>query len=267
MTLGVFRHEGRNRLGAAFGLSGAFSLMGLAFVAAAPLITTDVAASAQFEQLTTQLPQPFVQAFGLEGLSSAEGLIAGEFYTLFWSVFFGIYLAYSAAGSIAGDIETDRMDVLLSTPVSRGTVVLEKFLALLVPILVASIVTPAVIYLAAVYIDVPIPLSDLVAIHALSIPYLLCCGAIGLALSVFLDDTDTARNAAIGVLFALYLLQSVVSATDFDWLANLAPMAYFDPNDILLDGSYDIAGAAVLLAATVALIAISQLRFIRMDIR
>ena len=44
-------------------------------------------------------------------------------------------------------------------------------------------------------------------------------------------------------------------------------MTYFDANAILLDGTYDVAGAAILLAATVALVALSQLRFIRMDIR
>ena len=267
MTLDVFRYEGEQRITAALGLSAAFALMGLAFVATAPLVTSDVATSAQFEQLTTQLPQPFVQAFGLESLSSAEGLLAGEFYTLFWSLFFGIYLAYTAAGSIADDVETDRMDVLLSAPVSRGTVVFEKFLALLVPIVAASVVTPTVISLAAWYIDVTVPLAELAVLHALSIPYLLCCGAIGLALSVFLDDADTARNAAIGLLFALYLFQSFVPVTDVGWLANVAPMAHFDPNEVLLDGVYDVAGAALLLAATIVLLILSRHRFVRMDIR
>ena len=267
MTLDVLRYEGGHRVKSALGLSGAFALMALAFVVISPLITADVAASAQFEEVVADMPEPFVQAFGLESLTSLEGLLAGEFYTLFWSLFFGIYLAYTAAGTVAGDIETDRMDVLLSNPVSRGTVVVEKFLALLVPIVIASVVTPAVIYLATSFVDASIALDELLALHVLSVPYLLCCGAIGLVLSVFLDDAETAKNAAIGVLFALYLLQSFVPATDADWLANVAPMAYFDANDILLDGSYDVAGAAVLLAATVALVAVSRFRFVRMDIQ
>lgn len=266
MTLDVFRYEGGHRIKSAFGLSAAFALMALAFVVMSPLITTDVAASAQFEEVISGMPEPFIQAFGLESLSSLEGLLAGEFYTLFWSVFFGIYLAHSAAGSIADDIEADRMDVLLSNPVSRGTVLIEKFLSLLVPIIAASVITPAVISLSTLFIGASMPLADLVAVHALSIPYLLCCGAIGLVLSVFLD-ADTAKNAAIGVLFALYLLQSFIAATDVGWLANIAPMTYFDANDILLDGSYDLAGAALLLAATVVLVAVSHLRFTRMDIQ
>jgi ABC-2 type transport system permease protein len=237
------------------------------FVAVAPLITTNVAASAQFQQVMGELSQPFVEAFGLQNLTSLEGLLAGEFYTLMWSVFFGLYLAYTAAGSIRGDIDAGRMDVLLSTPVSRTTVLVETFLSLLVPILVASVVTPAAIYVGTLFIDASIAVEELVMVHALSIPYLLCCGAIGLVLSVLLDDTDTAQNAALGVLFGLYLFQSFIPITDYGWLANIAPMNYFDANEILLDGTYDLTSAAILLAATVALVAVSQFRFTRMDIQ
>jgi ABC-2 type transport system permease protein len=267
MSRAVLRYEGRRRVRSALGLSGAFALMALAFVAFAPLITTDLAASAEFEQVMTDLPRPFVKAFGLESLASLEGLLAGEFYTLFWSVFFGLYLAATAAGSIRGDIDADRMDVLLSNPVSRTGVLLGTFCSLLVPISLASVVTPAVIYVGTLLIDASVSIEALLALHLLSIPYLLCCGAIGLVLSVFLDSRDTARNAAIGLLFSLYLLDSFVAATDVGWLASVAPMHYFDANAILVGGSYDLASAGILLVATALLVALSGVRFGRMDVQ
>jgi|AntDeeMetagen134_2_1112570.scaffolds.fasta_scaffold04009_2 ABC-2 type transport system permease protein len=267
MTLDILRYEGSHRITGALGLSAAFALMALAFVAFAPLITTDVAASAGFEQVMADLPQPFIEAFGLESLASLEGLLAGEFYTLFWAVFFGLYLAYTAAESIRGDIDADRMDVLLANPVSRTSVLVQTFLSLLVPILVASVVTPAVIYAGTLFLDASIAVEELLMVHVLSIPYLLCCGAIGLVLSVVLDSRDTAQNAAIGLLFSLYLLESFIAATDVDWLANVAPMHYFDANAILVEGTYDFASAGILLAATLVLVAVSQVRFTRMDIQ
>ena len=267
MTLDVLRYDGRKRIESAIGLSAAFALMALAFVAFTPLITTDLAASAGFEQVLNDLPQPFIEAFGLESLASLEGLLAGEFYTLFWAVFFGLYLAYTAAGSIRGDIDADRMDVLLANPVSRTTVLVEKFLSLLVPIVVASAVTPAVIYAGTLFIDASIAVEELLMVHVLSIPYLLCCGAVGLFLSVLLDSRDTAQNAAIGLLFSLYLLESFIVATDVGWVANVAPMQYFDANEILVAGSYDFASAGVLLVTTLVLVVVSQVRFARMDIQ
>ena len=44
-------------------------------------------------------------------------------------------------------------------------------------------------------------------------------------------------------------------------------MAYFDPNAILVMGTYDLAGALVLLVATAGLLLASQVRFRRMDVR
>lgn len=263
MALEVLRYEGNDRVREAFGISAAFSVMAIAFLALGPQIV----AGGEFESLSEELPAVFVEAFGFESLGSIEGLLASEFYTLFWLLFFGIYLAYSAAGSIAGDIETNEMDTLLSTPVSRTSVLFEKFLSLLVPIVIANLVVPSVIYLGAGMVGESVSLADLAVLHGLSIPYLFCCGAIGLVLSVSLADKDTAQNAALGVLFALFMLQSLVVSTDVEWLGNLAPMAYIDPNEILVEGTYDLAGGAVLLVVAVVLVVVSQLRFTRMDIQ
>jgi len=262
MALEVLRYEGNDRVRGAFAISAAFSLMAVSFLALGPQIV----AGDGFQSIAEELPPVFVEAFGFESLGSIEGLLASEFYTLFWLLFFGIYLAYSAAGSIAGDIETNEMDTLLSTPISRTNVLVEKFCSLLVPIVIANLIVPSVIYLGAEMVGESIALADLAVLHALSIPYLLCCGAIGLALSVFLARKDTAQNAALGLLFALFMLQSLVASTDFEWLGNLAPMAYIDPNEVLIEGTYDLASAAILLAAAVVLVALSQFRFTRMDI-
>jgi len=44
-------------------------------------------------------------------------------------------------------------------------------------------------------------------------------------------------------------------------------MHYFDANAILVEGTYDFASAGILLAATLVLVAVSQVRFTRMDIQ
>lgn len=263
MSFAVLRYEARHRIQGALGVSAAFSLMGLLFLALAPQIV----AGGQVQGLADALPPQFRAAFGLQSLTSIEGLLAGEYYTLFWGLFFGIYLAHSAAGSVAGDVESHRMDTLLATPIPRSRVLVEKFLSLLVPVLVASLVVPVVLYAGSVLVDDPVSLADLAALHLLSIPYLCCCTAIGLACSVAFDRAETARNAAVGALFGLYLLESLVVGSDVSWLGNLAPMAYFDPNAILVVGTYDLAGALVLLVATAGLLLASQVRFRRMDVR
>jgi ABC-2 type transport system permease protein len=175
-------------------------------------------------------------------------------------------MAYSAGSTIAGDVERDRMDMLLSNPVSRSSVVLEKYLSLLVPIVVVNVVVGAVIYVGARLVDDPIPLFDVIAVHALSVPYLLCCAAIGLLASAGMKREGSAQRASMGVVFSLYMVEALVTGTDFDWLGIASPSRYFDTNDILVEGTYDLVGAAILLEASALLLVASLLVFQRRDI-
>jgi ABC-2 type transport system permease protein len=150
------------------------------------------------------------------------------------------------------------MDMRLSLPVSRRRIVGEKFLSLLVPILVVNLLTPIVVYGGVLLVGESISATDLVAVHALSIPYLLACTAIGLAISVALDREGRAQRAALGAIFGLFMIESVVTGTDVEPIGAVSPTRYFDASAILIDGTYDLAGAAILLAATVVIVLASQ---------
>lgn len=80
------------------------------------------------------------------------------------------------------------------------------------------------------------------------------------------DRTSIAQQGALGVLFGLFLLASVVIGTDFEVVGNLAPMHYLDPTAILLNGEYDLMAAGILLAATIVFVVASQAWFARKDI-
>ncbi|MCL7416954.1 MAG: ABC transporter permease, partial [Halalkalicoccus sp.] len=168
---------------------------------------------------------------------------------------------------IADDVERDRMDLTLSLPVSRSRVLAEKFLSLLVPILALNAVVAAAVYVGVLAIGQSIDPLDLAMVHALSIPYLLACGAIGLVLSVLVSRADVAKRIAIALVFVLFLIESVAASTEeLEWLGYASPTRYYDPTAILVEGSYDLVGAAVLLAATVALVLLARFRFSRADI-
>jgi ABC-2 type transport system permease protein len=73
--------------------------------------------------------------------------------------------------------------------------------------------------------------------------------------SVVVDRASVAQRVAGGLVFALFLVESLVSATDYGWLGAVAPARYYDPTAVLVDGAYDLAGAAILLAGTGVLVA------------
>ena len=257
----VARYEGERRLVLGATIAIAASFYGAMFVALSPAFS-----DFDFEALLGNFPQQFTEGLGIEAMDTLAGLLAVELYQVGWVLVLGLYLAYAAAAMVAGDIETGRMDTLLAAPVSRAKLVGEEFLSLFVPILAVNAVTPVVLYIGSVLIDEPLAIANLVALHVLAIPYLLCCAAVGFALSAFLESESLAQNAAVGVLVVAFLVETVFIGTDLEFLGVLTPMNYFDPTEILVNGYYDLAGAGILLAATVTLVLAGQWRFRRMDI-
>ena len=141
------------------------------FVALAPSFT-----DFDFEVILANLPQQFTEGLGVTALDTLPGLLAVELYQVGWVLVLGLYLAYGAASMVVGDVESGRMDTLLATPISRRKLLLEKFSSLLVPIVLVNAITPIVLYAGSVLIGEPLAIVNLLALHALAIPYLLCYG-------------------------------------------------------------------------------------------
>ena len=212
------------------------------------------------------LPPAVQESFAVESITTIEGFLAAEIYQFVWILMLGLYLAYLAGGIVASDLESGRIDLLLSTPISRKQVVVEKYLSMLAPIVVINAVTPLVVYAAVLSIGESLSFADLLALHLFSIPYLLATAAIGLALSVLLGRADLAQRGGLALLFVLFVLDSVTSGTDVEWLGAISPTRYYSPADILVDGTLDVGGAIILLAASAILVVLSGEWFQRADL-
>lgn len=221
-----------------------------------------------FEALTEDMPPTMLDAFGIESLGTIEGFLGGQVFNFVWLLGLGLYFAYAAGGLVASDIEDERMDLLLSFPVSRSRLLVEKFASLLLPIVTLNVVVGTVIYVLVVAIGETIDPAHLAVAHLASIPYLLVCAAIGVVLSVLVDRATIAERAAVGVVFVLFLVESVVGGgTDFEWIQYVSPTHYYDPTGILVDGTYEALNAGILLVAFLGLLIVGQLLFQRRDIQ
>lgn len=256
------RYDGRRRVRGSLALSVGLSLLAAMVVWVYPSFEAEV----DLDQLLAAYPEPILQVMGVRTMSSLGGFLSFELYTFGWIILLGLYLAYDTAGVIADDVDRGRMDVLLAMPISRRRLVAERFGAMAVPIVGANLLPPVVVYVGAELIDHPIPPADVLAVHLLSVPYLFACAGIGLLASVVFDRASIAQRVALGVTFALFLSESLLSGTDAEAVGAVAPMRYYDPNEVLLEGSYDLVGAGILLAMTAAALVASQWWFGRRDV-
>lgn len=213
-----------------------------------------------------ELPTGMIRVFDIRTIATIEGFLAFELYIFGWIILLGLYLAYLGAGTVADDLERGRLEIWLSLPVSRSRTVLEKFLALSVPIFAVNVVTAVVVIVGSHLIDDPVAVADVVAVHAVSILYLYACAAIGLFASVLADRVTIAQRLALGVTFGLFLIESLLVDTDYEDVGLVAPSRHFDPNEILLDGTVDAVSVAVLIAMTGLLVAASVWWFRRRDV-
>jgi len=256
------RYEARRRLKGTLYLTVGLTLLAGMYIATFPSMAEDM----NLDQFLDQMPEVFLELFNIATMNTIEGFLAAELYSIGWVLLLGLYTAYSAATVIADDIDRERMDILLSLPMSRARVLAEKFLALLVPIGVVNAVLPVVIYVGTVGIGYPIDPVNLAVVHLLAVPYLLACGGIGLVLSVLTSRSTIAQRGALVAIFGLFLFESLTTIAGHEWLGAIAPMRYFDATAVLVDGSYDWAGGAILLGGTVLLVGASVVYFRRRDI-
>lgn len=258
----ILRFEAATRLRVTGALATLFSLFGGIYLWVGPQLIAGEA----IQDMLDAMPPLLVELLGFESLGSLEALLAGEFYTLAWVVGFGAYIAYTAAVAVAGDLENDRMDTLLAAPVSRGSVLLGTYLALLAPIVVVNVVVPVTLFLGSVAVGDTLTLSGLLMVHLLSMPYLLLWGAVGVLLAVVIRGARRAGRVAIGLVFVLWVFESVIETTDTAWLGGVSPVRYFDPHAILVTQRYDLGDAGLLLAASALLLGLAHVLFMHRDV-
>lgn len=261
--LDIARYGGRHRVRGSIYLSVGVSLLAALVIWVFPSFQQSI----DIDEFLTAYPEPVLKAFGIETMSTLEGFLAVELYAFAWVILFGLYTAYAAAGMVADAVEDERMDIWLSLPVRRWRLLVEQYLTLLVPVLFINVVTPIVVYVGSVLIDESLPVRNLVLVHAASVPYLLSTAAIGLVLGVVFSRASIAERAALALVFALFLVESLLTDTDYAWLGGISPTRYYAVNDILIRGQYDLVDGGVLVVATVVLVGLATVLFSRKDIR
>ncbi len=259
----IARYEIERRLTGAVVLSVLIAVFGAFMLAFFPSVQ---ASGAAIEEYVKNLPPALRTLFGVESMTSVGGFLAVELYQFIWVLLLGVYLAYRAASLIAGDVETRRIDLLLATPVSRSRILYERFTALVPTVLLVNLVTVPVIYLGVVLLGESLSPVRLIAVHLLSIPYLLACAGIGLVLSVAGTSESRASRIALGLVFSLFLVDSLATTTEYPWVGAVAPSRYYDPTAILTRGDIDLMGGLILVGMTVVLLGVARELFRRRDV-
>lgn len=221
------------------------------FMSFYPSFTKD---TEEFTKLLEGYPPALREAFGIH-LDTFFSILGFYCYGLSFVTLCGAIQAMNLGTSIVSkEVREKTADFLLTKPVTRTTVLINKFFAALISI----ILTNVVYLIAATLIVSQVKTEDfsvsILILLSLTVFFVqLIFLAIGIIFSVIVPKIKSALTISLATVFAFYFLGMFSAASDDEVKRYLSPFKYFDTTYIIEKSGYEasflITGAVIMVAA------------------
>ena len=220
------------------------------------------------EEMMAEMPESIKALIGGMDmdLSTATGFLNVELFPLILPALMVGFAVALCSGFTAGEESRGTIDILLSYPVPRWRMVLEKMAALLIALVVAAAVMLAGIQIGSMASNSPVDLDKVAAGLVLAVLLSLAFGAMALAIAAWSGNRGAAAGIPIGLMVVMYLVQTL--SPQIESLRAINPLSlfhYYLGHNALKNG-LDLGDAAVLAAVAVAFLAASLWLFERRDL-
>ena len=174
-----------------------------------------------------------------------------------------------AAGSttIAGEEEHGTLEILLTQPVSRTRVALQKYAGTIMALAILTVAFAAVLLVATPVFDLSVGVLDELAATLSAFLLATMYGAVALALGCGTGRRTLAAGGASALAVGAYLLNSLAGLVKgLRTFRSLSPFWWYAGNNPLKNG-LSLLHVALLLAVTMCAVALAVFTFGRRDIR
>lgn len=253
-----------------FGRARAIGLWIGAAAAVVALYTASYAALGLDDPETSQafdaLPDDVSAALSFNDLSSGAGYLQGTVFGLLGPIILIALAGTLSARLLAGDEEDGILDVLLSTPVERGRLVIERMATVSIVMVAMWLVLSLEVLLLTAILDMGVPAADVLA-ATLGIALIgLLFGAVSFALGGITGRRTVALAGAAGLAVLSYMLSVVPSQIDaIEFLQRVSPFYWGAGSSPIREG-FDALNVLLLVAVTIALAGASVIAFRRRDL-
>lgn len=218
-------------------------------------------------QIADSFPEAILSMVGFADLSTPEGFYVAEVFSL---VVPGAVIAVTmmmGIRALAGEERHGTMDLLLTNPVSRTKIVLEKTAAMLVVCAVLGLATFAGTAAGNVIGGLGMSYAGIAAASLQAVGIGAVFGLVGMAASAALGRSKPAVYGAVGVTLVAYAANAFLPVSEHlaDW-ARLSPFYYYLQNQPLTNG-ISWPNMAVMTGISAVLLGLSVLSFRSRDLR
>lgn len=240
----------------------AVAAIGVLYAAFWPLMV-----SPEMKAALEAFPPALLEALGYDDITTAAGYVGSTTFGLLGPALIIVFAAAVGGSAIAGEEESGRLDLTLAHPVSRWSVALQRFAAIIVGMLLVGVV----LALALIAISGPAQLDDIG-------PANLAAASLHLAVfGVFFGAVALGVGGATGRRSLVYAAVALVAIGGFlannlapmvdeiAFLRDISPFHFYSGGEPLKNG-LQLADLGVLVAASLVLVGLGGLVFDRRDI-
>jgi ABC-2 type transport system permease protein len=226
----------------------------------------------EFMKLIEQYPRELLVFFApgsdVASIFTPEGFLALEFLSLWWVFIVAGFAIPGATAIVAKEVDEGTVDFLLAQPLKRATLILNRFLALLLCLFVLAAVPILSIYFLGIAYDVELGLGGLIATGVMGFVFFVSIASYSLLLSLLLRERSEANIASVSLLLVVYLLNALSELSDsIEKFRFLSFFRYFRPDRTLANGEIPLRDLSVFLAIIAVCLVFSFMIFRRKDIR
>jgi ABC-2 type transport system permease protein len=222
--------------------------------------------SADLQGYLEKLPQAIQNLLGGD-FTTPAGYLRSETFSALGPILFLVFAIGAGARAIAGEEEGRTLDLLLSTPIRRSQVLLDKWISIVLTTLGLATALGLTIGIIGPLFDLRVPIVDLAAACLLLSLLAVAFGTIALTVGCFTGRRSLASGITGAVATIAYVINVLAQAVDeLSPLRPLSPFRWYLEPDPLIHGLRP-ANVVVLGAITVVAYVASWRSFERRDLR
>ena len=225
-------------------------------------------AGALMDEYARTLPKEVASIFFQEGVSmgSPEGFLNAELFSFMAPLFFLIFAISFSSGTIAGEEARGNLDVLLTNPITRRKVVLQKFAAMILGSLVLAAIFIGVLFLGVVFVEAELGFLKIAAAVASTTLLGVAFGSVALTIGCAFGSRGLSIGVSGGLAAVAYFLYAFGPNVDFleSWY-KISPFYSSLGNFPLING-LNWTHTGILLAWTILAMPIAVYTFERRDL-
>jgi len=266
MGLDVFRRELADHRRSLIGCSAGALLLVALYVFLYPTIRSS---GAGVQQLLNTMPKGFRNAFIGQGVDylTPDGYLGTEFFSFLLPILLLAMGIIAGSRALAGEEKAGTIDLLLSTPIRRRRLAVEKIAGALLPVVLVAAVIWVVVTAIGPSQGLSVGAGDLAAALAAIALLGIGFGMLAFLISSATGSTGLGGGVAGGLAVAMYALNlfgSLVSGLT-GFADAVSPFHWYGGSGVLANG-VPTSGILLLIACPIVLLAISLVLYDRRDL-